>query len=404
MLPPSQYYYTMISSVEYVLTENISTGQHESRFKMRFNPTLVPAGSQNWSVVAAYYDRESDKWTEVGIIYESRNFVTGQIEFYFPYGVDWNASNDELGDSLETVCPNKLAFAVMYTTVRPIDEYVRFALDDCPTFPDSTYYTPQRGPTTVCNPVFWAVLRQGEYVPDENTIDVYLDGIRIVSDGTPDHEHSWCENHAVFQTAYDAVSGIYQVRYSDSTSFCPPWYGCLSAGQHYIQFYTDNLSTHVTPFFVDVTPPDAFTSPGYVNHQIVLWADLTDAESGVDTTNVEVDVFNCDFHGGDEFVEIHQDAMTFAPIPNGYRASVQVQWEAIQHLWHHGDNTPCVNPQSMCVEWEFVANRVCLNNEDDGPETEYYTYAIDVEPPTVTAISPIGAPIDDDADGQRGLA
>ncbi len=389
LIPPSQYYYTLISEVENIMSNNLGNGTVQSHLRMHFNPALLPPNPQQWQVVAAYWDASAQIWSEVGIVYETRNFQTGQIDFQWL--VDWDVSTGDV----EHGCPSTARFAVFFTVAQPLSGNVQFADSDCETAPDSTYYTPTRGPTTDCTPTFWAILRQGEYTPPESTIDVYLDGVRIINDGVSTDTE---DDEAMFLTAYDQLSGQYSVWFNPDGSDNPPYFGCLGAGQHYVQIFVNNQSTTNTPFFVDVTAPEAFTTPGYVNHQITLWANLTDLESGVDTNNVEVDVFNCDYYGGDVYYEIHQDAMTFVPIANGYRASVTVEWEAIQYLWYESDE-PCLNPQSMCVEWEFVANKVCLDNEDDGNETEYYTYFIDIEPPMVSAISPIGAPIDEDGDG-----
>jgi len=447
MLPPSQYYYTILSDVEYVLTENISTGQHEARFRMQFDETLLPAGTQPWNVVATYYDRASDVWTEMGIIYQTRDLVNGQIEFYFPCCVDWNASNDEFGDSLTTVCPNKLAFAVMLTTVRPIDEWVRFANNYCDTEPDSTYYTPERGPSVGCDVTWWAVLRQGEYIPPENTIDVYLDGIRIINDGRPDASNGYApvmegqqqNGTPLFTTNYNTVSGAYSVRFAYAADYLPPWYasGCLRNGQHNIQFYTNNLHTYLTPFWVDRTEPEAWTYPEYINHQVNLWANLTDAQTGVDTNSVYAVISDCtpsaftfralfeidtiavrifDSQSTDSFGVIsdstifvmdsinigfeviineptraflvESEAMTFSPVDHGYRAEFSLQWEAL-HQWLITNN----NAGTVCVTWQFK-NNICEWND-----STTYVYTIDVEPPMVWPVSPVGAAIDDDGDG-----
>ncbi len=389
LIPPSQYYYTLISEVENVMSNSLGNGTVGSHFRMHFNPALVPPQPQDWQVVAAYWDASAQIWSEVGIVYESRNFTTGQIDFQWL--VDWDVSTGDI----EHGCPSTARFAVFLTSAQPISGNVSFSDSECESAPDSTYYTPERGPTTDCNPTFGAVLRQGEVTPPENTIDVYIDGVRVINDGVSTET----ENEvAIFLTSYDELSGQYNVWFNPAASGAAPYFGCLGAGQHHVQFFVNNQSTANTPFYVDVTAPEAFTVPTYVNHQITLWANLTDLESGIDTNNVELDIFNCDYYGGDVYYEVHQDAMTFTPIAHGYRAEVTILWEAIQYLYDESDE-PCLNPMSMCVEWEFVANKVCLNNEDDGNETEYYTYYVDVEPPTVTALSPIGAPIDDDGDG-----
>ena len=411
MLPPSQYYYTMISRVEYLMSKDLSAGQHETRFRMHFDQTRLPANPEDWQVVATYYDASDDLWLESGIIYQTRDFQNGMIEFYFPNGVPWMES-DENPDQ----CPAKIAFTVMLTTVRPIDQWVRFSADpgdECPGVPDSTYYTPERGPTVDCDAVMWAVLRQGEEVPPENVIDVYVDGIRIVNDGVPDHHnHEW--NEDLFRTSYDDVSGIYRVWFNEDAYSQPPWYGCFGQGQHNVQFFVNNVPTHLTPFYVDRTGPEAFTRPDYINHQVNLWADLTDAQSGIDTSEVWMVISDCtpgafdfvlegdghignDSIGGRVHIVINQpqrvfmlsaQAMRFTPIANGYRANVTMQWENLQQ-WLIQNN----NPGTVCVTWA-VNNKICYGND-----STVYTYHVDVEPPMVVPVSPVGAGIDDDGDG-----
>jgi len=435
MMPPHQYYYQFLGEVEYVMTNDIEGDQQESRFQMRFDPELLPENVEDWMVVAAYYDMDDDEWQERGIIYESRDFENGIIDFHFANGhVNWDQSDEDRHHGWHN-CPNKLALTVMLTTVRPIDEYVRFANYWCDLEPDSTYYTPERGPTVGCDVTWWAVLRQGETIPRESTIDVYLDGIRIINDGRPDQANGCDENGApLFTTWYNEVSGIYSVAFSYEADFFPPWYasGCLRNGQHTIQFYTDNLHTHLTPFWVDRTEPEAWTYPEYINHQVDLWANLTDCESMVDTTSVYAVISDCtpdafnfralievdtiwfryydqdsgyldsliaeidSFTIGFEVIIndptrafiVESEAMTFSPIECGYRADFTMQWEELQE-WLIQNN----NAGQMCVTWQFH-NGVCEWND-----STTYVYTIDVEPPMVVPVSPIGAAIDDDGDG-----
>jgi hypothetical protein len=441
LMPPSQYYYQFLSEVEYVMTNDIEGNEQESRFRLHFNPALLPPNPQDWMVVAAYYDVDDDEWQERGIIYETRDFVHGTIEFHFANGcVNWDQSDNDRrhGHHGHDYCPNKLALAVMLTTVRPIEDWVHFANEWCDLEPDTTgsTYTAARGPSVGCDATWWAVLRQGEHIPLENTIDVYLDGIRIINDGEPDRVYG-C-NHwgrALFRTAYNTVSGVYSVRFTWAADFEAPWFasGCLRNGQHTIQFYTDNLHTYLTPFWVDRTEPEAFTYPEYINHQVNLWANLTDVQTGIDTNSAYVVISDCtpsaftfreiweidtiavrvysDEGGwiGDSLIivvdsfsigweviindptrafVVESEAMNFHPIPGGYRADFSLQWEPL-HQWLIQNN----NAGQMCVTWQF-RNNVCQWND-----SSTYVYTIDVEPPMVIPVSPIGAAIDDDNDG-----
>jgi hypothetical protein len=264
-------------------------------------------------------------------------------------------------------------------------------------------------------------MRQGEFTAPDTTIDVYLDGIRIINNGRPDMG----EYGPAFEPSYNTVSGVYSVRFASNAYDIAPWYGSLRHGMHTVQFYSNNLHTNVTPFFVDRTEPNAYTNPGYINHQVNLWANLTDLESGVDTTSVyavisdctpsaftfrtlfEIDTINIQ-RGDSNYTRIDSfavgidvlindarrayvvsaEAMRFAPVANGYRASFTQQWEQLQQ-WLIENN----NAGTMCVTWAF-ANKVCNWND-----STTYVYTIDVQAPIVMPVSPVGAGIDDDGDG-----
>lgn len=410
LIPVEQYYYTMLSDVEVIVSQGLTSPTYEDdtpneiRIRMRFNPADLPQGYEPWQVVPAYWDNGYDLWMERGVVHVDRDSVhLGIIDFeYSVADEDWDPS--DWYTALHSCY--QIRFAVFLSTVRPIDEFVRFASEHCSNVPDSTYYTPTRGVTTNCDPVMWAVLRHGEEVPDLNTIDVYLDGIRIVSNGVPDGDNGQYEGGDIFVVSYDAISGVFTVRFNANAGDAPPWFGCLSHGPHTIQIYSDNMYTRLTPFFVDNTAPSAFTSPEYLNHQITLWANLTDAESGIDTTSVQVVISDCGNEAYelvyDEYWEewyflpvpmrsfvVNADAMTFVRIPGGYRASFQVQWAQVSEIMADDANF-------ICVTWG-VENRVCQTNVRYDQTS--YIYTIDVEPPIVISVSPVGAPIDDDGDG-----
>jgi hypothetical protein len=427
LIPPSQYYYSLLSKVEAISSSDLTsatitedtthTGDwgHLVRIKMRFNPALLPQGYQPWQVVPAFYDNDNDQmWSERGIVYVNRDSLAqGMIDFQYSVEEDeWDPSDETSGTSY---C-SQIKWAVMLTTVQPLNAEVQFADAFCDDAPDMTYYTPTRGPSMGTDPTFWAVMRQGEYLAPDSTIDVYLDGVRIVNNGRPD---------PAFEPSYNQVSGVYSVRFSANAYNIAPWYGELRHGQHTVQFYANNLHTSLTPFFVDHIAPEAYTYPGYINHQVNLWANLTDGESGVDTASVYAIISDCtpsaftfrtlfemdtlhiqygdsDYTRIDSFAIglevlindarrayiVENQAMTFSPVAGGYRAAFTQQWEQLQQ-WLIANN----NAGTMCVTWAFK-NKVCMWNDSTS-----YTYTVDVQAPIVMPISPVGAGIDDDGDG-----
>ncbi|NUO18032.1 proprotein convertase P-domain-containing protein [bacterium] len=416
MVPAYQYYYTLISNVEEIQSDDLDEldiVQPASSFRMRFDNSLLPENAEEWQVVVAYWNWDaSDEsgmyngmWQEWGITYNDRDLENGIVDFQWT--PDWDISD------LTSICPDRVRFGVFLTSIRPIDEFVRMNNGgDCDVFyEDLTYYNGM--PVVDCNPLWWVVLGEGEYPPTPDRVDVWLDGIRIVNDGEvaemDDIEgYEDCYYDELFTTHYDEVSGMYSVQLNPQYYSCPPWFGCLPQGVHTIQFFVDDRPTNVTPFYVDNTPPTAHAEPTYIGDvSVTLWADLIDRESGIDTISVYLDLANCGVENSDYVHEITAEAMTFEPIYEdqvliGYRASVTVQWDGlIENIFYdwYDDEYPYYSgalecPLTLCAHWH-VYNNVCNYNE----ETEDYRYTVDILPPVITPVSPIGAAIDDDGDG-----
>ncbi len=277
-IPPAQPWFALLSPVEYVMTKDLGTGLHVPQYRLRFNPALLPANPQSWQVVAAYYDAATGLWNDRGVIYTLRDLTLGSVEFSFPPQTSWNASD------LNTACPNKLVVAVLLTAIQPLDAWVRIGDNACPTAPDSTYYAPGRGPTTDCTPTFFAVLRQGEFVPAQSSIDVVLDSLRIINNGVA---------AAGFAIDYNLETGVLSLAFAPDAANLPPYFGCLNAGPHAIQILVGEQQTNPTPFFVDATPPQVISTPGWVQTQITLAADIVDAEAGLDTASIAIVLRNC---------------------------------------------------------------------------------------------------------------
>ncbi len=170
----------------------------------------------------------------------------------------------------------------------------------------------------------------------------------------------------------------------------------------------DDRPTNITPFYVDNTEPTAHAEPTYIGDvEVTIWADLVDRESGIDTLSVYLDLANCGVENSDYVHEITAEAMTFTPIMEndvliGYRASVTVQWDGLIEsifLDWYDDEYPYYSealscPLTMCAHWH-VYNNVCNYND----ETQDYRYTVDIVPPVITPVGPVGAAIDDDNDG-----
>ncbi len=413
MVPAYQYYYTLISAVEEIQSDDlgdIDIEQAPSSFRMRFDNSLLPENAEEWQVVVAYWNWDADDesgqyngmWQEWGITYNDRDLENGIVDFQMI--PDWDVSD------LTNICPDRIRFGVFLTTIRPIDEFVRMnSGDNCHPWFDNPYYNGL--PVVDCTPMWWVVLGEGETPPTPDRVDVWLDGIRIVNDGEPveldGYNYDNCYYDELFDIEYDNVSGIFSVEFNPNYGSCPPWFGCLTQGVHTIQFYVDNRPTRVTEFYVDNTLPTAYTEPTYIGDvNVTLWADLIDRESGIDTQYVYLDLRNCEYDGGDYVHEITSEALTFQPILEngvqiGVRASITVQWDGLIDglfsYWYDEESGSysienC--PLTLCAHWH-VYNNVCLENES----THDYRYTVDIVPPVITPVSPVGAPIDDDGDG-----
>jgi len=413
LVPAYQYYYTLISAVEEIQSDDLDDldiVHPASSFRMRFDNSLLPENAEEWQVVVAYWNWDaSDEsgqyegmWQEWGITYNDRDLENGIVDFQWT--PDWDISD------VTSICPDRARFAVFITTIRPIDEMVRLGNGgDCSQWEENL---PQYNglPVVDCNPLWWVVLGEGEYPPTPDRVDVWLDGIRIVNDGeVADMEevegYDYCDFDALFTTHYDNISGMYTVQMNETYYTCPPFFGCLSQGIHTIQFYVDDRPTNVTPFYVDNTPPTAYTEPTYIGSvDVTLWANLVDRESGIDTIGVYLDLANCGNY--DYTHEITAEAMRFTPIEEdghliGYRAEVTVQWDGlISSLYddyydeESGSYYGIECPLTLCAHWHTY-NKVC----DANIETQDYRYTVDIKPPVVTAVSPVGAAYDDDGDG-----
>ncbi|MCB1060889.1 MAG: hypothetical protein KDB65_11705 [Calditrichaeota bacterium] len=412
LVPAYQYYYTLISGVEEIQSQDLdqyNLVSPMSSFRMHFDNSLLPENAEEWQVVVAYWNWDTTDasgqyegmWQEWGITYNDRDLENGIVDFQWT--PVWDISD------IGSLCPDRIRFGVFLTAIRPISEFVQLnSGSDCePDFPNPTY---NGMPVTDCTPSWWVVLGAGDIPQTPDRVDVWLDGIRIVNDGQPveleGNFDEGCRPDSIFHLSYDDVSGIFNVEFDSDFYDCPPWYGCLTQGIHTIQFYVDDRPTNVTPFYVDNTMPTAYAEPTYIGDvSVTIWADLVDRESGIDTNYVYLDLANCDYP--DDYVhEITAEAIRFEPIFEnevqiGYRASVTVQWDGlIDNLfsyWYDEQSGGYIYdscPLTMCAHWH-VYNNVCLYND----ETQDYRYTVDIIPPVITPVSPVGAAIDDDGDG-----
>ena len=178
LIPVNQPYYTLTSDVENIYFGGGLQGSDlvPSSFKLRFN---MPDGATPDQIVPVWWDEVGGMWSESG------------IEYSEPYqeGDDWFISFQSRIDEV-TYAPYEegcffVTFAVMVREVGfSIDGPFFTDVGDGWDYPD-VCATPE--PTVDCSPLFWTVMRDGDGVPPEEWIDVWLDSIRIVHNGVADN-------------------------------------------------------------------------------------------------------------------------------------------------------------------------------------------------------------------------
>ncbi len=230
----------------------------------------------------------------------------------------------------------------------------------------------------------------GQYEVDPDAIiDVYLNGIRIVNNGVPDPEY------VGMPIVMDPVSGIFHV---------------VLVNQEYLEIHNQGLG-HELEVFVDVlgyTNSTAvefnvdYTEPlvqndggGYVRHEMTIWANIWDPQTDIFTDWIELRLYNPqDVDNPEEHIIV--------PYP-----SLDVTWDEVNE-WYHVEYTITLDDLTTVLLGTDDVNEVyaqwwALNNVNI--ETPWYLgynvvpYIVDIAPPIVWAISPVGDPLDNDGDG-----
>ncbi|MFC1887819.1 Ig-like domain-containing protein, partial [Candidatus Cloacimonadota bacterium] len=230
----------------------------------------------------------------------------------------------------------------------------------------------------------------GEYEVDtEAIIDVYLNGIRIVNDGVPDPEY------VGMPIEIDPVSGIFHV---------------VLVNQEYLEVHNDGLNHNLEvlvdvlgytnsteiEFNVDSTYPLIQNDGGgYIRHEMTIWANIWDPQTDIFTDWIELCLYNPeDWNDPDEYIVV--------PYP-----SLDITWDEANG-WYHVEYTITLDDLTTVLLDTGDVNEVyaqwwAINNVNiETPIYQGYnvvSYIVDIAPPIVWAISPVGAPLDNDGDG-----
>ena len=134
---------------------------------------------------------------------------------------------------------------------------------------------------------------------------------------------------------------------------------------------------------------------GYVRHEMTIWANIWDPETDIDTEWMELILFNPeDWNDPDEYIIVPY-------------AGLDVTWDE-ENQWYHLEYTITLDDLTTCLLGTADVNEVyamwwAMNNVNiETPYAEGYNvvpYIVDIAPPIVWAISPVGAPLDNDGDG-----
>ncbi len=346
----------------------------------------MPEGVTPDQIVPAWWDEVGGVWTECGIEYSE----------VIQDGEDWFVNFQVRIDS--TIQEGNCWFTTFAVMIREVG----FTIDG-PYFtdayypsnwyyPDSCYFTPERGPTAGDNPAYWVVLRDGDGFPPLEWIDVWLDDIRIFHDGEV-VDFGWQGD--VFLYDYDTdASGIFKIYFNLDEIACEhsPWHCAMQEGPHTIQFRVydgvgHEVQTPVTPFYVDVSGPDVFTWGRYICHNTEMIATITDPEACILFDSVWVDVWNAQNPDSGIF-RYYSDVMTFTEVENGWQARFVLAIDDLDQLM-----LLCNDVNELAVTWH-AENTLSLENQENT-----FLYIVDLEPPIVVPVSPVGAPYDNDGDG-----
>ncbi len=385
LIPVEQPYYTLASDVENIYFGGDLEGADlvPSSFKLRFYG--IPEGAAPDQIVPVWWNEVGGVWSELGIQYAEVDTVNWTVTF--------QSRIDQVTYAPEGEECFFVTFAVMVREVGfTIDgPYFVDAYEGYWDYPDSCYYTPERGPTIGDDPAYWVVLCDGDGVPPEEWIDVWLDDIRIIHNGVAVEFVGYPD---IFLDDYDDVSGIYKVYFNHAEWACihSPWHCEMQAGPHTIRFRVyDGVGHEVeaaAPFYVDVTGPDVFTWGRYICHNTEMIATITDLEACINLESLELTIWNLLDPGG-EHLHYYHDVMTITEVENGYQVNFILTFDDLDQLLLLEGN----DINELAVTW-YVENTLALENAENT-----FLYIVDLEPPVIVPVSPVGEAYDNDGDG-----
>lgn len=213
-------------------------------------------------------------------------------------------------------------------------------------------------------------------------IDVYLDGTKVVDANTADNDM------VAADLVIDEVSGLFYVQLNNQEYLSDEMMHSIRA-HVYMAGYSAEV---VQDFYVDITSPEVMTNGGgYVRHGMSISATITDPETGIFEESMALRLFNPeDQDNTDEQLVINYGSMDIMEVENGYEVSYELTLDDLNTVML--DTADMNELYAVWTGW----NNVNIHTADD---ENVVVYVIDVAAPVVWAVSPVGAPIDNDGDG-----
>lgn len=213
-------------------------------------------------------------------------------------------------------------------------------------------------------------------------IDIYLDDVKVVDAGVADADM------VAADLAIDPISGLFYVVLNNEEYLSDEEMHNIRA---YV--YMAGYSAEVdVDFYVDITAPAvANDGGGYVRHGMSISATITDPETGIFEESLGLLLYNPeDVNNPEEQLFIDYASMEVVEVENGYTVSYQLTLDDLATVL-----TGTADMNEIYAEWSAWNNVNMLTEE----ETNTVVYVVDVAAPVVWAVSPVGAPLDNDGDG-----
>jgi len=213
-------------------------------------------------------------------------------------------------------------------------------------------------------------------------VDVYLDEVKIVDAGEVDPE--WVGA----PIEIDPVSGIFHVVLINCDYLSDEAEHNLEVDV-YKNGYEDEANQ---AFWVDIFSPTVDNDGGgYIRHEMSMSATIYDPETWIIEESIHARLYNPeDVDNPEEHLIINYGSMEVTEVEYGFELSYTLTLDDLATVLC---DTEDIN--EIYVEWHGANNVDMLTHLGEN----VVVYVVDIAPPIVWAVSPVGDPIDNDGDG-----